>query len=142
MSTLVTRFNSLFNYPDIGKLVLRVSFGIMLLLHGIHKMHGGGTDFIQTLLAQHGLPAFIAYGVYLGEVLAPVMLILGLYTRIASVIIIGTCCFIILLMHSENLFTLSKVGAWIAESVGMYLFSSLALLFFGSGKYALIPDQR
>jgi len=140
MNVLVARFNSLFNYPDAGKLVLRVSFGFMLLLHGIHKIHVGGTDFIQGLLVQHGLPTFIAYGVYLGEFIAPIMLILGIYTRIASVVVIGTCFFIILLMHSENLFTLSAVGAWIAESVGMYLFSSIALLFIGSGKYALLPD--
>ncbi|AJQ94790.1 DoxX family protein [Gynuella sunshinyii] len=140
MNALIAKFNAMLDMPDVGKLVLRVSFGLMFLLHGIHKIHGG-TDFIQGLLVQHGLPAFIAYGVYLGEVVAPLMLILGVYTRIGAFIMIGTCFFITYLAHMGDLFVLDQYGAWGAEGVGVYLFSAIAILFLGSGKYALLADR-
>ncbi|WP_428243507.1 DoxX family protein [Gynuella sp.] len=136
----MSKFNAMLDMPDVGKLVLRVSFGLMFLLHGIHKIHGG-TDFIQGLLVQNGLPAFIAYGVYLGEVVAPVMLILGVFTRFAAVIVIGTCFFITYLVHMGDLFVLDQHGAWGAEGVGVYLFSAVAMMFLGSGKYALLADR-
>lgn len=125
--------------PDIGKLVLRASFAFMFLLHGIHKIHGG-TEFIQGMLVKNGLPAFVAYGVYLGEVVAPILIIAGLFTRLSSIVIIGTCLMVIYLMHMDNFFTLNKVGAWAVEGVAVYLFAAIATLFLGSGKYALRPD--
>jgi len=61
---------------DAGKLVLRLTLGILILLHGIAKlMDPGGLAGISGMLAAKGLPAFIAYGVYIGEVVAPAMII-------------------------------------------------------------------
>ena len=125
--------------PDIGKLVLRVSFAFMFLLHGIHKIYGG-TDFIQGLLVQNGLPAFIAYGVYLGEVVAPILIIAGVFTRLSSIVVIGTCVVVIYLLHMGDFFSLNKYGAWAVEGIAVYLFAAIATLFLGSGKYALRPD--
>lgn len=141
MNALIKEFDRKVSNPDIGKLVLRVSFAFMFLLHGIHKIYGG-TDFIQGLFVQHGLPAFFAYAVYIGEVLVPIVLILGVYTRLASVVFIGNCLVVLWLMHSGNFFALNKVGAWAAEGIGVYLFASIAILFLGSGKYALRPDSE
>jgi len=139
MSGFLSQIDKLLAKPDVGKLVLRVSFGVLFLLHGIHKITGG-TAFIQSLLVDHGLPAFVAYGVYLGEVIAPIMLIVGLYTRFASIFVIGTCLMIIYLLNMGDLFSLNKFGAWAVEGVGVYLFAAIATLFLGSGKYALRPD--
>lgn len=136
MKALLHFIDTTFDNEDLGKLILRVSFGVMFLLHGIHKIYGG-TTFIQGLLEQHGLPAFIAYGVYLGEVVAPILLILGLFTRIGAIIIIGTALMVIFLMHGGDLFAVDKVGAWAAEGIGVYLFSAIAILLLGPGKYAL-----
>jgi putative oxidoreductase len=36
------------------------------------------------MLAGVGLPEFIAYGAYIGEVVGPILLILGLYGRIGA----------------------------------------------------------
>src|SRR5258708_2943269 len=68
---------------DAGKLVLRLSLGGMMLFHGIAKMMFG-IDPIMNMVVAAGLPQFVAYGVYVGEVLGPVMLIVGLYTRFAA----------------------------------------------------------
>ena len=63
---------------DTGKLVLRVALGVLILLHGIAKI-GGGVSGIGGMLASQGLPGFLAYFVYVGEILAPVLLIAGIY---------------------------------------------------------------
>jgi len=139
MNEFLNQIDKILAKPDVGKLVLRVSFGILFLLHGIHKITGG-TAFIQSTLVDHGLPAFIAYGVYLGEVLAPIMIIAGVFTRFASIFVIGTCLMIIYLLNMGDLFSLNKFGAWAVEGVGVYLFAGIATMFLGSGKYALKPD--
>ena len=52
---------------DLGKLVLRLTVGGLLLFHGIHKLLNGIAP-IKAMVAAHHLPDAIAYGVYLGEV--------------------------------------------------------------------------
>lgn len=133
--------NRLLDHPDFGKLVLRVSFAVMFMLHGIHKLPGGAPlAFIEGKLAEIGLPTFIAYGVYVGEVLVPVLLILGIFTRLSAFVGVGTCAFILLLAHRHDLFTLDAHGAWVAEKVGAYLFAFVAIMFLGSGRFAVKPD--
>ncbi|WP_375749938.1 DoxX family protein [Vibrio sp. HN007] len=88
-----------------------------------------------------GLPAFFAYAVYLGEVVAPILVALGIYTRMASTFLIGTCVVVMWLMFPDTLFTLNKFGAWAAEGIGTYLFASIAILLLGPGKYALRPER-
>ena len=64
---------------DTGKLILRLTMAGLILFHGISKiMHG--VPYMAGLLAQFHLPAFIAYGVYIGEVVAPLFIIIGLWT--------------------------------------------------------------
>ena len=59
-----------------------------LLLHGVHKLHAG-VGWIAGVLAEHHLPGFLAYGVFIGEVIAPVMVIIGYQTRIGAALIVG-----------------------------------------------------
>jgi len=71
---------------DSGKLVLRLALGLLVLLHGIAKLrHGIGA--ITGMVGGAGLPAWVAYGVYIGEVAAPLMVIAGWYARIGGAII-------------------------------------------------------
>lgn len=119
----------------LGLLVLRVSFGIMMLLHGIAKIHTG-TGKIEELLIENGLPTFLAYGVIVGEVLAPILLILGYRTRIASIVLFVNCIFIIYLGPYEVL-SLGKYGGWHSELPGLFLFGALTLIFTGGGNYSI-----
>ena len=52
---------------DLGRFVLRVGLGLMILLHGVAKIIAG-PGFIVGLLAKAGLPSMLAWGVYVGEV--------------------------------------------------------------------------
>ncbi|SUB99163.1 DoxX [Proteus penneri] len=63
---MINKFNQLVDCSDLGKLVLRVSLGVLMLLHGLHKMEPGGLAGIQGMLANFNLPAFIAYGTVIG----------------------------------------------------------------------------
>jgi putative oxidoreductase len=121
---------------DTGKLVLRLTLGILILLHGIAKITGGISG-IEGMLTGHGLPAFIAYGAYIGEVLAPILLIVGFYSRIAAAVIAFNMVVAIALAHANDLFTLGKQGGWALELQGMFLFTAIAIALIGPGRFGI-----
>ncbi len=123
-------------HPDIGKLILRLSLGGMMLLHGIAKLQQG-MGWIGGSLARHGLPEWLAYGVFVGELLAPVMVIVGLYTRIGAGLMAINMLFAIFLAHSNEIFALTSHGGWAIELQAFFLFTALALVFLGAGRFAL-----
>lgn len=127
------------NTADIGKLILRAYIGLAMLGHGIPKILGG-IGGIEGMLANHGLPGLLAYGVYVGEVVAPVLLILGLYARIGGVLVVLNMLVAIALAHTGEIFALTERGAWALELQGFYLFGGLAVALIGGGRYALRPE--
>ncbi|MGM0518052.1 MAG: DoxX family protein [Campylobacterota bacterium] len=133
--------NSLCTYTndDLGKLILRVSVAVLMLFHGIAKVQGG-IGGIMGMLESNGLPSFIAYGVFLGEILAPLMLIVGYRVKLASLLILGTMAFILAFPYADKIFTLTKHGAWAIELHMFYITTSIAIFLFGAGKYSL--DKR
>lgn len=122
---------------DLGLLILRLTIGILMLLHGIAKlMHGAGG--IEQMLEGMGLPSFIVYGVYIGEVIAPpLFIIFGYGTRIAAAIFAFNMIVAVGMAHAGDIFILSKSGGWAIEMQGLYFFGAVALMFTGAGKYAL-----
>lgn len=124
---------------DVGKLILRLTLGLLILLHGIAKLVGG-VDPIAGMVQGAGLPAFLAYGVLVGEVLAPILLIVGFYARIGAALIAINMIFAILLAHAGEIFTLGPQGGWQLELQGMFLFTAIALIFTGPGAAAV--NQR
>lgn len=121
---------------DLGKLVLRLTLGVLLLLHGIAKLRYG-VDWLEGPLKARGLPAFVSYGVYAGEVLAPILIILGLFSRIGALLAIVSMLFAIGLMHMDHLWSLTKTGGWAIELQGFFLLMSVVLLLQGAGRFSL-----
>lgn len=121
---------------DLGKLVLRLALGILILLHGIAKLKGGLSG-IEDMLAAQGLPTFLAYGALVGEVLAPLMLILGFYARIGALLVVVNMLFAFALVHLGQLGLLNEQGGWALELQGMFLASALALALLGPGRYGV-----
>jgi putative oxidoreductase len=121
---------------DIGKLILRLVLGISVLLHGIAKLTGG-IGGITSLVAKAGLPTFLAYGVYVGEVIAPVLVILGWYSRIGAVLVAVNMLFAIALVHANQVFALSGNGGWALELQAMLLFTAVAIALLGPGRFAI-----
>lgn len=126
----------MFLSADIAKLLLRVSVGIMMLFHGAEKIINGISG-IKHLTVSAGLPEFFAYGVYIGEIVVPIFIILGLYARIASLFLSFNMIMAIFLAYGSSLFTLAKHGAPAMELPFFYLVISIAIFLLGSGKYAV-----
>lgn len=121
---------------DLAKLLLRLVLGILILFHGWAKLrHGIGG--IEAMLAVRGLPAFLAWGVYLGEVLAPLLLILGVYTRLGAALILVNMLVALFLAHSGHFSAFTSSGGWRLELQAMFLVAALAVLMLGAGRHAL-----
>lgn len=139
VKNLLKGVNTRFYNQDIAALLLRLTLGGLLLFHGWHKMHAG-IGFILSMLAEHGVPAFIGYGIYLGEVVAPILIILGICCRPSAVVVFGTMIVAWLLADSGNTFRLSEVGAWAIEDLVFYAMMSVVVFFLGCGKYSVLSD--
>lgn len=133
--------NSALSKDDLGKLLLRLSVGGLMLFHGLHKLFGG-VEGIAGMLTAHGIPGFVAYGVLLGEVVAPVLIILGILTRLSALGLAFTMVVAWLLVGLDKTFMLDKVGAWAIESLVYFLVAALAGAFLGAGRYALGGQWR
>ena len=123
------------NVDDLGKLVLRLMLGGIMLLHGIAKIVSGPA-MITGLVAKSGMPPAIGYLVYVGEVVAPLLLILGLWTRPVALIIAINMVVALLLVHSGQLWDLGKTGGWALELQGFFLFSAVAVMLLGAGRFS------
>ena len=117
---------------DAGKLLLRVSLGLLILFHGVGKLLGG-VDGIAGMLSAHGLPPEAAYLVLIGEVLAPVLLIAGLWTRLAAIIVAINMVVAVLLVHTAEFFTMSPHGGWALELQGLYFLTAVSVALLGAG---------
>lgn len=127
---------------DTGKLILRLCVAGLMLFHGIAKlMHPASLDFIAGMLAGFSLPTVLAYGVYVGEVLAPLMVLLGYKARVGALLMAVNMLFALVLAHSGDFFSMSEHGGWMVELQIFYLLSSLSIVFLGSGRLlAMKPD--
>lgn len=133
--------NNILKNDAAGKLVLRLTVGLLTLFHGVGKLlHPGSVDFIGNKLAGMGLPEILAWGVYVGEIIAPLMIVLGIMSRLGGLLIVINMLFAIGLVHMGDIFALTDHGGWRLELQGFYLFGALAILFLGSGRYAVKPD--
>ncbi|MGB7511872.1 MAG: DoxX family protein [Pelodictyon phaeoclathratiforme] len=121
---------------DLGKLLLRLSLGTMMLFHGVNKLqHGYG--FVEQMLLKAGFPGYLSHGILVGELLAPLFMILGLYTRQAALAMSIVMVMAIYLVHTKELFSVTAHGGYALELQILYLFGSLAVFFFGAGGFTV-----
>lgn len=121
---------------DLGKAVLRIVLGALVLLHGISKLIAG-PGFVTQVVTQAGLPVVLAYGVYIGEVVAPVLLILGLWTRVAALIVAVNMLVAVGLVHMKQLGMLADTGGWALELQAMFLGGAIAVALLGAGRLSM-----
>jgi putative oxidoreductase len=124
---------------DTGKLILRLTLAGLILFHGIHKLIYGIAFMAGPsgpLAAMH-LPAFIAYGVYVGEVVAPIFIVIGLWTRVAALVVAFNMVMAIGLEAWKLAPTLNHSGGWGIELEAFYLLTALAVFFLGAGGFSV-----
>ncbi|SFN79070.1 putative oxidoreductase [Chryseobacterium oleae] len=126
---------------DLGLFITRIAIGFPMLIYGISKLiHGVG--FIENMMVQKGLPDFFAYGVFVGEIIAPVMIILGFRTRLAGIAFAANCFTAIILAQTGSIFKLNEFGGWAPELLVIYMLVGLSFFFTGAGKYAVSTGSK
>jgi putative oxidoreductase len=121
---------------DAGKLLLRTVVAGLMMFHGFDKLLHGPID-VQADLVGRGLPAWLGYGVYLGEVVAPILILAGAWTRAAALVYSGSIAFATVLVHGSDYLHLKPTGAWAAELWVFYILMPLAVALVGPGRFAL-----
>jgi len=124
---------------DVGKLIFRIGFGVLFLMHGIHKVMNieGSMQGIGGMLANAGLPAELAYAAFVGEILAPILIIIGWYARVGAVLTLITMAFAIYLVHSHELLLLTEHGGWQLELQGMFVLAGILIALSGPGRISI-----
>ena len=127
------RFASDIRSQHPGVLLLRFTVGGLMLFHGVAKlMHGLGP--IKGLLGNVGLPGWLAFGVLIGEIVAPLLVIAGVWVRWAALIIAANMVVAVWLAHPNDLFALGQSGGYRLELQAFFLFCSLSIAWLAGGK--------
>ena len=121
---------------DLGKLILRLALGVFILFHGVAKLMSG-PGMIAGIVTKAGLPEYLAYGVYAGEVIAPLLVIFGFWTRLGALVIAINMIVAVWLVHMGDLTAISKTGGWALELQGMFLFGARAVALLGAGRFSV-----
>ncbi|MEN6371532.1 MAG: DoxX family protein [Armatimonadota bacterium] len=125
--------------------VIRLVLGIIFMAHGAQKLFGlfggggisGTTQFMQSLSIP--LPAFSAWIVALVEFLGGLFLVIGLFTRIVSVLIIIDMVVAVALIHGRKGFFAGGGGF---EYNLALIAMALSLVLSGPGAFALYRSDR
>jgi putative oxidoreductase len=113
-------------------LVMRLALGAVILVHGYHKVFGGLHHHVE-MVTHLGLPAWTAYLSAFTEFLGGLLILLGLFTRIAALGICIDLSVAILKVHLHN-GMLGPLGYEFPLALATLAF---ALIFFGGGSIAL-----
>ncbi|MEG0051804.1 MAG: DoxX family protein [Comamonas sp.] len=126
------KFWSYFHHPHAAMVLLRVTLAVLMLFHGWAKIHHG-IGGIENMVKALGAPGWLAYGVYLGEVVAPLFLIVGLWVTPAALVIAVNMLVAFALVHTKQVFTLQSSGGWALE---------LQVLFFVTALVVAMSDSK
>ncbi|WP_116769691.1 DoxX family protein [Maribacter litoralis] len=126
---------------NLGIFILRLTIPFTMLIYGINKVIEG-TGFIGSLLEQYGLPKMMANAVFIGEIVAPLMLMIGFRARLAGLIFSFNCLLAIVMAQTQNIFKLNEFGGWSLDLLFIYLITGIVFFVSGAGKYALSTSSH
>lgn len=115
-----------FHHPRAAMVLLRVTLAILMLLHGWTKITSG-IGGIEAMLVKAGLPGFLAYAVFIGEVIAPLFLLVGLFVVPAALVVAINMVVALVLVHSSHFVQLSKSGGWALELQAFFLITAIVV---------------
>jgi len=116
----------------LGLLVLRMSLGLIFFSHGYPKLAHSGAG-MQSFFVQHGLPGYFVYISGVLEVFGAILLVLGLFTRAAALLLAIEMAVAIWKVHSTG----SYLAVHNYEFPLAILAGSFALATVGAGSFSL-----
>jgi putative oxidoreductase len=123
-------------WDDWGKLLLRLTVAVLLMLHGIAKLKGG-IGWMAGPLGAFGLPAVVGYGAYVGEIVAPLLMIVGKWARLAGLVVAFNMVSAIILVRRDDIAALNRGGGWGIEVEMLFLLGGVCVFLLGSGRYSI-----
>lgn len=118
------------NLNDLAFAILRVSFSAMMLTHGVPKIN-------MLLESSSGFPDPFGIGstpslvlAVIGEVVAPLLVLIGFKTRIAAIPVIITMAVATFFIHLNDDFGTK-------EKAILYLLAFIIIAMVGPGKYSV-----
>ncbi len=123
-----------------GLLLLRVTLGLLFLAHGGLKLFVFTPAGTAQYFASLDLPPPLAYVIITVELLGGAALILGIFARLAALVLIPGLLGAIVSVHAAaGFFFTNPNGGW--EFPALWIVGLLAVALGGDGAMALIPTR-
>ena len=124
----------------LGITILRVSLGIMWIAHALLKLLvfslPGTAQFFESV----GFPGFLAYPVFAVELIGGMALVLGIYARQVSLLLLPVMAVAASVHFGNGWVHTSPDGGW--EYPVFLTIASFALWLMGDGAYAIRESTR
>ncbi|HEY5463527.1 MAG TPA: DoxX family protein [Hanamia sp.] len=115
---------------NFGMLVLRVAAGLLLAHHGFQKLIKFNVLKYQFMNFMHLGSTVSLSLIIIAELICGILLIIGLFTRLACIPIIIGMCVVVFVASNANIFAQGERGM-------IYLAATITILFCGPGKVSL-----
>jgi putative oxidoreductase len=126
---------SQYEKTEIAAFLLRISLGVMWLAHAGLKFFVFTISGFAGWLENQNLPSFAAWPVFLMEVIGGILILLGVYGRYASLILLPIMA-VAMSTHIHNGWAhTSAGGGW--EYPLFLIIASVVHFLLGDGKYAV-----
>lgn len=128
-------FKSKPDYINFGLLFYRLALGISMFYHGYLKYVSGEQglykvgDMLSTLGVPSGFEVILGTIASYAEMVGGILLIIGLFTRIGTLLVVGTLAVATILNLNGNFFS------W--DYPSQMAFGAIMLFFAGAGRYSL-----
>jgi putative oxidoreductase len=124
------------NFAPLSYALMRFSTGAVLFPHGVQKVLTASPARYAETIAQHGLPAplLLAYATFFSEFVASACLALGLFTRVAALIVWIQMTVIITIFQWQFGYFWTNRGY---EYALLWWLLCIAIFFRGGGRYSL-----
>ena len=117
-------------FSDLGKFILRISFSLMMLTHGISKVDRLFADEIK-FSDPIGIGSFLSLIlIAFAEFVAPIFILIGFKTRWFSIFPVIGMAVAAFISHWEDPFSRK-------EKALLFMFGFLVIAMIGSGKYSI-----
>ena len=142
MNFLQLRSLSSANNADLANLILRIGVFVALIIHGVTKLIDipGTAGFFGKVAIANTAPTFWAVLVGVFQVIIPVLILIGLFTRWAGFGMAFMFAFIMIfgeLGLSGWAWVNERSGGWGFEGGWYYFVIGIVLMLAGAGKYSL-----
>jgi putative oxidoreductase len=120
-----------------GILFLRISLGILFLAHWSLKVFVFTPAGTVAFFGSVGLPPVVAYFDLVVEFLGAIALILGIWARLAALVLVPVLLGAIITVHgAAGFFFTNKNGGW--EYPAFWALALIVLALLGDGAFAMV----